>query len=58
MMRLGWMADLILMKNILAPILKAEKKIDFSFKFPGKELKTKSKCILKNKDMPEENLEI
>ena len=38
--------------------LKAEKKIDFSFKFPGKELKTKSKCILKNKDMPEENLEI
>ena len=38
--------------------LKAEKKIDFSFKFPGKELKTTSKCILKIKDMPEENLEI
>ena len=38
--------------------LKAEKKVDFSFKFPGKELKTTSKCILKNEDMREENLEI
>ena len=38
--------------------LKAEKKIDFSFKFPDKELKTTSKCILKNEDMSEENLEI
>ena len=38
--------------------LKAERKIDFSFKFPGKELKTTSKCILKNEDMREENVEI
>ena len=38
--------------------LKAEQKIDFSFKFSGKEPKTTSKCILKNEDMREENLEI
>ena len=37
--------------------LNAEKKIDFSFKFPGKELKTTSKCILRNEDMREKNVE-
>ena len=37
--------------------LNAEKKIDFSFKFPGKELKTTTKCILRNEDMREKNVE-
>ena len=31
--------------------LKASKKIDFSFKFPGKEIITKSSCILENKNV-------
>ena len=35
--------------------LKASKKIDFSFKFPGKEIKTKSACILENKN--DENIQ-
>ena len=35
--------------------LKASKKIDFSFKFPGKEIITKSACILENKN--DENIQ-
>ncbi len=37
--------------------LKASKKIDFSFKFPGKEIKTKSECIPKDASKGNENLE-
>ena len=35
--------------------LKASKKIDFSFKFPGKEIVTKSALILENKN--DENIQ-
>ena len=38
--------------------LKVEKKITFSFKFPGREIKTTSKCILENKDNHDENIQI
>lgn len=38
--------------------LKASKKIDFSFKFPGKEFKTKSECIPKDISQRNENIEI
>ena len=37
--------------------LKASKKIDFSFKFPGKEIKTKSECIPKDNNKKDEGLE-
>ena len=37
--------------------LKASKKIDFSFKFPGKEIKTKSECIPKDNSKSEDNIE-
>ena len=37
--------------------LKASKKIDFSFKFPGKEIKTKSECIPKENNKSEDNIE-
>ena len=37
--------------------LKASKKIDFSFKFPGKEIKTKSECIPKDASKRNESLE-
>ena len=36
--------------------LKASKKIDFSFKFPGKEIKTISKCIPKDSKV-DDNIE-
>lgn len=36
--------------------LKASKKIDFSFKFPGKEIKTKSVCLTKD-PVNDDNLE-
>ena len=36
--------------------LKASKKIDFSFKFPGKEIKTKSECIPKDSKVDEDIL--
>ena len=37
--------------------LKASKKIDFSFKFPGKNVTTKSECILKEDNNSDENIE-
>ena len=37
--------------------LKTSKKIDFSFKFPGKEIKTKSECIPKDNSKENENIE-
>ena len=37
--------------------LKAAKKIDFSFKFPGKEIKTKSECIPKDSKVDDDNIE-
>ena len=37
--------------------LKASKKIDFSFKFPGKNITTKSECILKEDNNSDENIE-
>jgi len=37
--------------------LKASEKIDFSFKFPGKEIKTKSVCIPKDPKVNDDNLE-
>ena len=37
--------------------LKASKKIDFSFKFPGKEIKTKSECIPKDSKVNDDNIE-
>ena len=37
--------------------LKASKKIDFSFKFPGKEIKTKSECIPKDSEVVDDNIE-
>ena len=37
--------------------LKASKKIDFSFKFPGKNVTTKSECILKEDNNSYENIE-
>ena len=37
--------------------LKASKKIDFSFKFTGKNLTTKSECILKRNKNSNENIE-
>ena len=40
-----------------AECLKASKKIDFSFKFPGKEIKTKSVCIPKDPKANDDNLE-
>ena len=36
---------------------KASKKIDFSFKFPGKNITTKSECILKEDNNSDENIE-
>ena len=38
-------------------VVAASKKIDFSFKFPGKEIKTKSECIPKDASKGNENLE-
>ena len=37
--------------------LKASKKLDFSFKFPGKNITTKSECILKENNNSDENIE-
>ena len=37
--------------------LKASKKIDFSFKFPGKNITTKSECILKKYNNNGKNIE-
>ena len=37
--------------------LKASKKIDFSFKFPGKNITTKSECILKEDNNSDKNIE-
>ena len=37
--------------------LKASKKIDFSFKFPGKNITTKSECILKENKKSDGNIE-
>ena len=37
--------------------LKASEKIDFSFKFPGKEIKTKSVCLPKDPKINDDNLE-
>ena len=37
--------------------LKASEKIDFSFKFPGTEIISKSKCILKDSEAFKDNLE-
>ena len=37
--------------------LKASKKLDFSFKFPGKNITTKSECILKEDNNSDENIE-
>ena len=36
---------------------KASKKIDFSFKFPEKNITTKSECILKEDNNSDENIE-
>ena len=36
---------------------KASKKIDFSFKFPGKNITTKSECILKENNNSDKNIE-
>tara|TARA_B100000700_G_C14646271_1_gene669799 strand:- start:29 stop:244 length:216 start_codon:yes stop_codon:yes gene_type:complete len=37
--------------------LKASKKIDFSFKFPGNEIKTVAKCIPKESQPDDDNIE-
>ena len=37
--------------------LKATKKLDFSFKFPGKNITTKSECILKENNNSDKNIE-
>ena len=37
--------------------LKASKKLDFSFKFPGKNVTTKSECILKEDNNSDKNIE-
>ena len=37
--------------------LKVSKKLDFSFKFPGKNITTKSECILKEDNNSDENIE-
>ena len=37
--------------------LKASKKLDFSFKFPEKNVTTKSECILKRNKNSNENIE-
>ena len=37
--------------------LKASKKIDFTFKFPGKEVKTMSECIPKDSKIDDDNIE-
>ena len=37
--------------------LKASKKLDFSFKFPGKNITTKSECILKENNNSDKNIE-
>lgn len=37
--------------------LKASNMIDFSFKFPGTEINTYAKCILKDTELDEDNLE-
>ena len=37
--------------------IKASNKIDFSFKFPGKEIKTKSECIPIDNSQNDENIE-
>ena len=37
--------------------LKASKKIDFSFRFPGNEIKTVAKCIPKESKLDDENIE-
>ena len=37
--------------------LKASKKIDFSFKIPGKNITTKSECILKENKKSDGNIE-
>ena len=37
--------------------LKASKKLDFSFKFPGKNVTTKSECILKENNNSDKNIE-
>ena len=37
--------------------LKASKKINFTFKFPGKELITKSECLPKDSKIDDDNIE-
>ena len=37
--------------------LDASNKIDFSFKFPGAEINTYARCILKDTELDEDNLE-
>ena len=37
--------------------LKASKKINFTFKFPGKEVKTNSECLPKDSKIDDDNIE-